>query len=74
MAGDATLRYGALVSGMTEDGSNRMNGMTGRRKVVQVGKSAFLAYDLEGPVQPDISWLPVSYDRASGNGCHVMRL
>jgi len=51
-----------------------MNGMVGRRKVVRVGKSAFLPYDLEGPAQPDISWLPVSYDRASGNGCYVMRL
>jgi len=34
----------------------------------------FLAYDLEGPVQPEMSWLPVSYDRTTGNGCYLMRM
>jgi anti-sigma factor ChrR (cupin superfamily) len=34
----------------------------------------FLEYDLEGPVQPELSWLPVSYDRASGQGSYLMRM
>ena len=35
---------------------------------------AFLPYDLEGPVQPEMSWLPVSYDKVTGQGCYLMRM
>jgi anti-sigma factor ChrR (cupin superfamily) len=44
------------------------------RRVVRRGGAAFLPYDLEGPVQPEMSWLPVSFDRRSGNGCYLMRM
>ncbi len=44
------------------------------RRVVRRGTAEFLAYDLEGPVQPEMSWLPVSFDRSSGNGCYLMRM
>jgi hypothetical protein len=30
----------------------------------------FLSYDLEGPLQPDIGWLPISYDKMTGQGCY----
>ncbi|MFQ5985334.1 MAG: cupin domain-containing protein, partial [Alphaproteobacteria bacterium] len=33
----------------------------------------FEPYDLEGPLQPELSWLPLSYDRATGVGCYLMR-
>jgi anti-sigma factor ChrR (cupin superfamily) len=44
------------------------------RTVVNAHTTPFLAYDLEGPVQPEMSWLPVSYDRASGVGSYLMRM
>lgn len=36
------------------------------RSVVNVHSTLFQAYDLEGPIQPEMRWLPVSYDRATG--------
>jgi anti-sigma factor ChrR (cupin superfamily) len=44
------------------------------RRVVASRTSRFQAYDLEGPVQPEMAWLPVSYDRAGGSGCYLMRM
>ena len=44
------------------------------RRIVAVEAAAFLPYDLEGPVQPDIAWLPISYDRAKGEGSYLMRM
>ena len=44
------------------------------RRVFSLQRSAFGGYDLDGPLQDDISLLEVSYDRASGNGCYVMRM
>lgn len=29
---------------------------------------------MEGPVQPEISWAPVSFDEGSGQGSYVMRM
>jgi hypothetical protein len=43
------------------------------RRIVRAA-TPFLAYDLEGPIQPEMSWLPVSYDRTTGNGCYLMRM
>jgi len=51
-----------------------MTETTEGRFVVNVHTTPFLPYDLEGPVQPEMSWLPVSYDRASGIGCYLMRM
>jgi anti-sigma factor ChrR (cupin superfamily) len=44
------------------------------RRVVRTGSAAFLPYDLEGPVQPEMGWLPVSYDRATQCGSYLMRM
>jgi anti-sigma factor ChrR (cupin superfamily) len=44
------------------------------RKTVNAHTTPFLAYDMEGPVQPELSWLPVSYDEATGQGTYLMRM
>jgi anti-sigma factor ChrR (cupin superfamily) len=44
------------------------------RRVVNIGATAFQEYDLDGPLQPEISWLPISFDRAVGQGCYLMRM
>ena len=44
------------------------------RKTVNAHTAPFLAYDMEGPVQPELSWLPVSYDEATGQGTYLMRM
>lgn len=44
------------------------------RRVVRIAETEFLPYDLEGPLQPEMSWLPISFDRRSGQGCYLMRM
>lgn len=44
------------------------------RIAVNIHAADFLPYDLEGPPQPDMAWLPISFDRATGQGCYVMRM
>ena len=44
------------------------------RIAVNAHTTPFLEYDLEGPAQPEMSWLPVSYDRETGQGCYLMRM
>jgi anti-sigma factor ChrR (cupin superfamily) len=44
------------------------------RVVVNAERTPFLPYDLEGAFQPEMSWLPVSYDRETGVGCYLMRM
>jgi anti-sigma factor ChrR (cupin superfamily) len=44
------------------------------RFVVNAHTTPFLPYDLEGPVQSEMSWLSVSYDRETGEGCYLMRM
>jgi anti-sigma factor ChrR (cupin superfamily) len=44
------------------------------RRVFNVHTTPFLEYDLEGDLQPEISWLPISYERDSGQGCYLMRM
>lgn len=51
-----------------------MDDDTGGRRVVRAGTGGFQAYDLEGPVQPEMSWLPVSYDKATQCGSYLMRM
>jgi len=46
----------------------------GGRSAVNVHTTPFLPYDLEGPVQPEMSWLPLSFDRESQQGTYVMRM
>ena len=47
---------------------------TGGRSSVNTHSTPFLTYDLEGPIQPEMRWLPVSYDRAAGEGTYLMRM
>jgi anti-sigma factor ChrR (cupin superfamily) len=51
---------------MSDPGADRIS--------VNAYTSSFLPYDLEGPVQPEMSWLPVSYDPETGEGCYLMRM
>jgi anti-sigma factor ChrR (cupin superfamily) len=44
------------------------------RITVNAHTAPFLAYDLEGPVQPEMSWLPVSFDRETQQGSYLMRM
>jgi quercetin dioxygenase-like cupin family protein len=44
------------------------------RRIFNVHTSPFEEYDMEGPVQPELSWLPISYDPATGQGCYAMRM
>lgn len=44
------------------------------RRIVPTAGTEFLPYDLDGPLQPEISWLPISYDRKKAEGSYLMRL
>ena len=44
------------------------------RQIIVAETAEFQSYDLEGPVQPEIAWRPVSYDRKRGEGSYLMRL
>jgi anti-sigma factor ChrR (cupin superfamily) len=44
------------------------------RAIIPTEGVAYLPYDLEGPVQPQMSWLPLSFDKDSGQGCYLMRM
>lgn len=44
------------------------------RRVVNVHTAAFGPYSMEGPVQDDITWLPISWDERSGQGSYLMRM
>ena len=43
------------------------------RKIVNIHQAEFRVYDMEGPEQPDMSWLPLTYNE-DGNGCYVIRM
>lgn len=44
------------------------------RRITSIATTPLQPYDLEGPVQPEMSWLPISYRRETGQGCYVMRM
>lgn len=44
------------------------------RRVFRIRETGFLPYDLDGPLQPEMSWLPISFDRGSWQGCYLMRM
>ena len=44
------------------------------RRVVNIHRESFLPYDMEGPPQEDITWLPISWDDATGQGSYLMRM
>ena len=43
-----------------------MNEVPARRSAVNAHTTPYFPYDMEGPVQPEMSWLPVSYDAETG--------
>lgn len=43
------------------------------RRIVDTKTTPFEAYSLEGPEQPELSLLPLSYDQTNGEGCYLMR-
>ena len=51
-----------------------MTGSSKGRRVVDTRNVPFLPYDLDGPLQPEMGWLPISFDRATGQGCYLMRM
>ncbi len=44
------------------------------RTIIDTGNAEFKVYDLEGPVQEDMSFLPLSYDRETRRGAYIMRM
>ena len=44
------------------------------RTIVNIFETPFATYDMEGPVQEDMSVLEISYDRATQRGIYVMRM
>jgi anti-sigma factor ChrR (cupin superfamily) len=44
------------------------------RRITSISNTQFQPYDLEGPVQPEMSWLPISFCKESGVGSYVMRM
>ena len=55
-------------------GEGIMSGLQGERLVLTLTDTGFEPYDLDGPLQPEITWQPISFDRASQQGSYVMRL
>jgi anti-sigma factor ChrR (cupin superfamily) len=45
-----------------------------KRKIFNIHTSPFGAYDMEGPLQDDMSVLKVSYDETTQRGVYVMRM
>ena len=43
------------------------------REITPILETPFRPYDLEGPVQAEITWLPLRYERA-GAGSYMMRM
>jgi anti-sigma factor ChrR (cupin superfamily) len=61
----------------TEGAKAREQGMAGEsssRRIIATAGTEFLPYDLDGPLQPDIGWLPISFDRKKGEGSYLMRM
>jgi anti-sigma factor ChrR (cupin superfamily) len=44
------------------------------RRVVTTRTVPFREYDMEGPLQRDISYLPLSYKEETKEGCYLMRM
>ena len=50
------------------------SGTANGRRVFALAAIGFEPYDLDGPLQPEITWQPISFDRASQQGSYLMRL
>ena len=44
------------------------------RRVLAMAAAGYEPYDLDGPLQPEITWQAISYDRTRQQGSYVMRL
>ena len=44
------------------------------RRVIPTKEQQFEIYDLDGPSQPEIEFMPLSYTRATGQGTYLMRM
>jgi ChrR Cupin-like domain len=51
-----------------------MGGLEDERIVWALKGAGFEPYDLDGPLQPEITWQPISFDRISQQGSYLMRL
>jgi anti-sigma factor ChrR (cupin superfamily) len=45
-----------------------------RRRIFATRELQMRPYDLDGPLQPEISWAPLSYDADRQRGSYIMRL
>ena len=45
-----------------------------KRSITPIATTPFQQYDLEGPAQPEMSWLPISYRKETGVGSYLMRM
>lgn len=45
-----------------------------RRQIINVNTTQWLEYDLEGPLQREMRYLPLSFDRGTGCGTYIMRM
>jgi hypothetical protein len=50
------------------------SGNASGRRVFALETIGYEPYDLDGPLQPEITWQAISFDRASQQGSYVMRL
>jgi len=44
------------------------------RRVFNIHTSPYQSYSREGRPQPEMNWLPISYDLGTGQGCYLMRM
>ena len=51
-----------------------MSSDTDGRRVFALDATGFEPYDLDGPLQPEITWQAISFDRRTQQGSYVMRL
>ncbi|HET8692189.1 MAG TPA: cupin domain-containing protein [Steroidobacteraceae bacterium] len=51
-----------------------MSGPDPKRRIFRIAAQSLRPYDLDGPLQPEMGWAPLSYDPATGRGSYVMRM
>lgn len=54
--------------------SDAIEAANARRRVIKTATTPFEQYDLDGPVQHDMSQLSLSYDRKSGQGAYMIHM
>src|SRR5262245_36175701 len=74
LAGSGGTAHGVRSATPATRTSSPMTGSAKGRRVIDTRNIAFLPYDLDGPLQPEMDWLPISFERATGQGCYLMRM